>query len=259
MLQGAPNFRDLGGCIVVNGGTLRRGMVFRSQSLCEATDGDLEVVAGTGIGAVLDLRASEERARRPNRWPAGSEPRLIALPPPPGAEQADPEEWKRKVLDPGFDAERAKAEVVRQYRKMPKHFAPHLSELFAYLARPENGPILIHCEAGKDRTGFVCAMLMLALGAGRETVFADYLLSRKLYVIPDASSKIMKLFGQELPARAIEALRMMVAVRAEYLEAALQEIESTFGSMEAYLMQAAGVTPSTMRAAASCLVHKRCQ
>lgn len=252
-LEGAPNFRDIGGCMTAAGRAVRRGRIFRSQALADVTDHDLEVIGRLGIGAVLDLREPEER-HRPNRWPHTVPAQVISVDANPCVDVLRPAQLRRWLQDPGFEELRARSLVMGMYREMPRAYAPHLAALFAWLAGSSRPPVLIHCEAGKDRTGFVCAVLLLALGAPVQAVLTEYLLSRGRYRL----SALRKLVGEDQPPRADRALRVIAAVDADYLNAALHRIDARYGSLEAYLREGVGVTREQLRAVRSNLLEQGC-
>jgi protein-tyrosine phosphatase len=252
-LAGAPNFRDIGGCAAAAGRTVRRGRIFRSQVLTDATEHDLELIRQLGIGAVLDLRDPEER-RRPNRWPHAMPVQAVSVDARPPADGIRTAQLRRWLQDPGFEESRARSLVMGMYREMPRAYAPHLASLFALLAEPLAPPVLIHCEAGKDRTGFVCAILLLALEAPVQAVLAEYLLSRGRYRV----SALRKVVDEDLPPRADRALSVIAAVEADYLNAALHRIDARYGSLEAYLREGVGVTREQLRAVRSNLLEQRC-
>ncbi len=237
-LAGAPNFRDLGGCRGAGGGVVRPGRVFRSEALVRLTDEDLRRLAALDIELVCDLRAADERRRVRNLWPAGRAAKTLY------SAQADAlaavriSGWRERIADPAFDAAEARRWIVGAYGAMPCLFAGVLAELFAVLASPASPVTLVHCTAGKDRTGFVCAMLLFALGVSRDDVFENYLLTRSR--CPPAEL-VRGLLGDELdglPPRALDALLVMADVRVEYLMAALECIERDFGDIDAYFSRA---------------------
>lgn len=250
-LAGAPNFRDIGGCAASAGRTVRRGRIFRSQALADATEQDLEVIRRLGIGAVLDLREPEER-QRPNRWPHAMPAQVISVEATPPTDVIRPAQLRRWLQDPAFEESRARSLVMDMYREMPRAYAPHLAALFAWLAGSSRPPVLIHCEAGKDRTGFICGVLLLALGAPVQAVLAEYLLSRGRYRL----SALRKVVGEDLPPRADRALQVIAAVDAAYLTAALHWIDARHGSLEAYLCEGVGVTREQLRAVRSNLLER---
>lgn len=242
--EGAPNFRDLGAALAGRGPRLLPGRVFRSESLAGLTDADLAELRGLKIGLLYDLRAPDERERQPNRWPAGVPLETVA--------GLDGNElaavrfagWRQRLYDPGFDADAARHWLTSAYADMPRIFGSLLGAVFDRLAAPTPPAILLHCTAGKDRTGFVCAMLLFALEVPREDVFADYLLTGELRPPADL---LQTLLGDELHAlapAARAALGVMAGVDAAYLETALAAIGRQFGHVDAYLQQACGLTPA---------------
>lgn len=230
---------------------MRQGRIFRSQVLTDVTEHDLEVIRGLGIGAVLDLRDPEER-HRPNRWPPAMPAQAISVDGDPSVDGIRPAQLRRWLQDPGFEESRARCLVMGMYREMPRAYAPHLAALLARLAGRSCPPVLIHCEAGKDRTGFVCAVLLLALGAPVQAVLAEYLLSRGRYRV----SALRRVVGEDLPPRADRALRVIAEVDAAYLTAALHGIDARHGSLEAYLREGVGVTREQLRAVRSNLLEQ---
>jgi protein-tyrosine phosphatase len=252
ILAGAPNFRDIGGCATAAGRTVRRGRIFRSQVLADATEHDLDVLRGLEIGAVLDLRDPEERHRR-NRWPRGMRAQSIPVDAPRSVDGIRPSQLGSWLRDPSFDEASARSLVMGMYREMPRAYAPHLAALFTWLTERSRPPVLIHCEAGKDRTGFVCAILLLALGTPMKMVFADYLTSRGRY----RASALRKLVGGvDLQPGARQALGVFATVEVDFLSAALSQIDALHGSVEAYLRRGVGVTTAQLRAVQSNVLER---
>lgn len=155
-----------------------------------------------------------------------------------------PNHWTTCFLDPEFDGLRARRAMIDAYRTTPKAFGRPLAALFAHLEQQDSGGALIHCVAGKDRTGFVCAMLLWALGAPMASILDDYLLSAENFAPTGRLDELLSgLFGAEVPVRAKGAATVVGAVRSEYLEAAFDEIGSEFGSVDDYLTCVARLTP----------------
>jgi protein-tyrosine phosphatase len=124
----------------------------------------------------------------------------------------------------------------RLYRALVDQFRPQYRRFFSILAEAENGPILFHCSAGKDRTGVASALLLHALGVDRETVIDDYLLS----------GEYIKGKYRDWLAGAPH-LEPLMTVRPGYIAAALDEIETRFGGMDRYLREELGVRPEQLR------------
>ncbi len=242
-LAGAPNFRDMGGCRSAGGGVVRPGHVFRSEALARLTDEDLRQVAALGIELVCDLRVADERQRAKSRWPAGRVAKMLYNARADALSAVRISGWRERIADPAFDAEAARQWILGAYAAMPHLFAEVLAELFAALKSPASPVTLVHCTAGKDRTGFVCALLLFALGVSRDDVFQNYLLTR---VRCPPGVLVCRLLGDELdalPPRALDALLVMADVREEYLLATLDCIKRDFGGVDVYLRDACGLTP----------------
>lgn len=243
VLQGAPNFRDIGGYRGADGRTVRTGRLFRSEALARLTDADLAQVAALNITLLYDLRAADERTREPNRWPASQSVEALA-----GLESDELSAvrffgWRERITDPAFDAEAARQWILHAYGEMPRLFAGLLTSLLARLAASESPATLIHCTAGKDRTGFVCAILLFALGVSRDDVFENYLLTRLRRPPEELLHVLVGNDIDSLPARTHAALMTMADVREDYLGTALANIERNFRGIDNYLAVACDLGP----------------
>jgi protein-tyrosine phosphatase len=242
-LAGLPNFRDFGGHPTRDGRRVRHGLLYRSQSLHFATEEDLEQLARMNIRLVCDLRSRGERMRHPGRWHAGPDPVRLHLEINTDARAGNSEFVS--VVRTSPDRDGVYRGMLVNYRSMPKAFAPVLRDLLVHLTDAQHLPAVIHCHAGKDRTGFICAVILSALGVDREHVMADYLRTAQVLDHRQVSSGIAELFSHLIGAPlSPEALQPVVDVRAEYLEAALGQIDADFGSLDAYLEQVGGLTPA---------------
>lgn len=239
-LQGAPNFRDLGGYRSEDGRVVRRGLVYRSESLSYLTEADLETLRELGIGLVIDVRSAHERRTQPSRWPEGCALETLAC-----DVDADLRARNQPLIailraNPGPDGAR---ELLRQtYAMLPGAFAGRLGDFFAALARDACPPAVLHCTVGKDRTGFVAAMLLFALGVPREVVLDDYLATGRRPRNPRLAQALVEIvapqIGAEPDAATIDAL---LGVETEYLDTALARIDADYGSVERYLATAGGL------------------
>jgi protein-tyrosine phosphatase len=235
--EGVRNFRDFGGYETRDGARIRTGHLLRSGHFAEATDGDVAALDRLGCSFVVDMRRPEERQRQPNRWPGEGVRVHISD----RAERfAAPEVRFFKIGE--IDAAAADRFMCAEYAAIA--YEPRLTDLFAaYLngLLEAEGPAVAHCASGKDRTGILSAVLLLALDAPREAVFADYeATNRAVDVearIPRVKGAMEKYSGRSVP---IEAVRPFVAVKADYLASALQAIEEKNGSVAGYLRDAVG-------------------
>jgi protein-tyrosine phosphatase len=239
-LEGAPNFREFGGVPTADGRRVVRGRLFRSDTIDRLGARDIERIEALGISLICDIRSPLERTEAPNRW---REARGIAeIHIDTSAEMRHANEGMLEKLRPDPTPARAVAMMREIYRTMPQAFAGKLGGLVNHLLAPACHRVVIHCAAGKDRTGFVCALLLLALDVPREAVYRDFELS----ATPQRSARLRELarapmqeaFGAPPHPELVDAL---LGVREEYLDIALDNLQANYGSVIGYLEQAAGL------------------
>lgn len=233
-----PNFRDVGGLSTVDGQRVRVGLLYRSVGLAGLDDDALAWLGGLGLRTVFDLRTAPERKRHASHAPDGA--RIVALDVLADAGRADPAAFYVLMQDPprasvelaGDASERFFLDTYRDFVRLPSARAA-FSRLYRELAREDVLPALVHCTTGKDRTGWAVAALQLALGVPQDVVEAEYL--RSDAEIRAAYGFIIDDFVAKGGDRAV--IEPLVGARAGYLEAALDEVRSTHGSIEAYLSE----------------------
>jgi protein-tyrosine phosphatase len=241
-LQGAPNFRDLCGARTVEGREVRHGVLYRSEVLSSLTESDRVTLGGLRIGSVFDLRNPSERAATPSEWPDASH----GIPVRSMAEDlmvpgADLRQFVSRVREGTLVEDEVRDLMFATYRSMPVHFSGMLRALFDTLVRQPDAATLVHCTAGKDRTGFVCAMVLSAVGAPIVEVTRDYLASRRFYSTQRLLKQLERLSGRPLAPRLANAVAELAQVKAAYLDVALGEIRRVWGSVETYLLGEAGL------------------
>lgn len=233
------NFRDYGDYAGPAGRRVTRGRLFRSAHQARVTDADLERLGGLGIGTIVDLRRPGERRDQPSKRPLGWAGRVLESDL--GADGEAPHITFLKTSDLTVDAGRRFMTGV--YRELP--FEPAHLDLFAryFRALGENdGAVLIHCAAGKDRTGTLAALTHHLLGVHHDDMVADYLLTNVAVDLERMAPKVARQL-QTMTGRtaAHDAVVAFLGVEPVYLETALAEIEARHGSVDAYLEQALGV------------------
>ncbi|MFT4117051.1 tyrosine-protein phosphatase [Bradyrhizobium sp.] len=216
-LQGASNFRDLGGYPTADGRVTRWRHLFRSNHLGQLTTADIEIVRALGVRSAFDFRGVEERA-------AGvcmmNDITVHSLPIEPTVVAA-----LRAELAQGTLTAPVALDIMREsYRNYVRHNTHSFRTLFGHLLE-DRAPLVIHCTAGKDRTGFASALILHALGVPDHVIAEDYLLTNRHYK-RDLSS------ASDLPADVLNAIG---SVEASYLAAAFEAVGSEYGDLDTYL------------------------
>lgn len=245
-LEGIHNFRDYGG-YAARGGRVRRAMLYRSGQHQNATDTDLAAVDRLDIRTVIDLRGDTERRDMPcRRGEAFCGTVLFEPGETAGQELAPHEEAGQGTGGQGIaTADEARAAMMRLYAAMP--FRPvligSLRLYFDALATRE-GASLLHCLAGKDRTGFAVALLHTLLGVHHDDMMADFLLTNtagdQQARVAAAAVSIRERYGPQMTDAAIVAL---MSVEAPWLDTAMASLRERHGSVETYADEVLGVTP----------------
>ncbi len=244
-LEGAPNFRDLGGYATEDAHSVKWGLFYRSDDLADLTDADLEKVAGLGIKLVCDFRAEAEKQAEPDRLPATRTPATAAFPI--GAESFLVNDLRERISSGDLDGLDLRGMMIEGNRQFATTFAAQYAAMFERVTKPENLPAVVHCTAGKDRAGFASAMILSVLGVPRETVMEDFLLTN--HYTAAATEKRLRMIRLFSLFRAdTDALRPLFGVEPAYLEAAFEAIEKTHGGFDAYRRDALGLDDAEVEA-----------
>lgn len=215
------NFRDFGAYKTHDGETVAQGKLYRSAHLNNLSEAELSAVSDLKIGLVVDLRHRPERDRQPSRYPVKDEARVLAYPSPNEGEPskvAPHEAFMEKELNTAQDAHDY---MMRSYsiRANDTGFQTIFRDTLLHMA-VTGEPILVHCAAGKDRTGTLVSLIQGLLGVGEKDIAEDYLLTNKAVNIDSflkpAAAMFTKRYGRDIDP---EALRPMFGVKAEYLQA----------------------------------------
>ena len=240
---GAHNFRDLGGYPTVRGGRTRWGTVYRADGLQELTAADIVRYEALGIRSMFDLRRDQEREERPNRVP--SVPLCIMKP----VDQSGVVDPAPTYCDTRVSGEES---LLSVYRSMLWNSASVLGTVIGRIVAPGGTPVGFHCHAGKDRTGFVAAILLEAVGVDRNVVLDDYELTATYQRPARHTDSFERLVARGMAAEA--ALGMMGAPRWAMAET-LAELDATFGGARRYLTDRGGVDDNTLQLLEETLVE----
>jgi protein-tyrosine phosphatase len=243
-IASVPNLRDVGGYSTRDGTVVRRGLVFRSDQLNPITPDDMKKIAALGLKENFDLRTEAERDKLPDQLPPGvKEIWLDVLADDKGAGPAhvmellaDPKK-ANAVLGSGKAADQF-ITAYREFTRLPSANSAY-RELFLKLGAQE-GPSqisLFHCTTGKDRTGWAGAALLTLLGVPKDVVYQDYLRSND-YILPAYKDFIDHFVagGGDL-----SIMHDILGVKAEYLDASFDEVNTRYGSIEGYFEKGLGI------------------
>ena len=222
-LAGASNFRDLGGYIGHGGRTVRWRKIFRSNHLGRLTTLDIKVLRELGVRSAFDFRGKDERSEAPC---GVEEIETHSLPVEPTVVAA------LRAIHAGRPATSDDAlEVMRDsYRGYVEHSTERFRALFSHLLE-DRAPLIVHCTAGKDRTGFACALILHTLGVNDETIAEDYLMTNQFYRRDPSTSS-------DLPE---EVRQVLGTVQASFLAAAFETIDAGYGGLDNYLRDGLGI------------------
>ncbi len=229
MLSGASNVRDLGGYFTKEGRRVRRGLLYRADSLAKLTRTDLRILAGRGLSTVVDFREEYEVSRAPDRVPPGAMRHWIPV----NVGGEDIREELRNVI-----RGTSRSDTSQMLVEVGKAFVIDHADAFAswfrlLLTGEEPTPHLFHCSAGKDRTGFAAAVMLLMLGVPVESVTYDYLATNR-FLTRFVQSTIRKVQIAALSRRKAEFVRPLLIADERYLRASIDTLNAKFGSVDGF-------------------------
>ncbi len=245
LLDRSHNFRDIGGLPTRFGASMPSGLFYRSDSLHRLTLEDNEKLQRLGIRLIVDLRTPNERKRRVFRIPRESGIRVESIPIYPISE--DPTSFRRMVWFlsgrfRNFDFEQFMFEF---YDRIAFEHSQQIRRVIELLASQHNRPAIIHCTGGKDRTGWISALLQALAGVPRKRILEDYLLTnRNISSVVEQSGKAIRRyvpFGIRL-----HSIEPVMEARREYLLRTLDRVSGRYGTMERYLTQGCGIPHGTV-------------
>ena len=241
-IASVPNLRDVGGLPIADGRTVRTGLLYRSAALDGLDAADAAAFAGLGIRTIYDFRTDAERVQRPDRVPPGT--RHVAADVLENMAGHKPGQIMAIMRNPAtahaaFGDGKGTAMFVDQYRDFVRLDSARraFGQAFASVIDEGSRPVLIHCTGGKDRTGWAAAALQLVLGVPADLVMADYLASND-HLRPGFESHFAEF---EASGDDSEVLSSFLWVRPEYLDAGMDEMRRTFGTLDRYFVDGLGL------------------
>lgn len=224
LMDNCPNLRHLGGYQSLTGGKIKDLTLFRSGTLSELSDLDLQRLEDLNLSVIVDFRRQSEIANNPNRLPEKLRIRQRQLNICPGS-------LAEAFAHQSAEHMHSHMQEINQSLALEQQSA--YSAFFEELLNLNGGGLLFHCTAGKDRTGFAAALIMMALEIPRETILEDYLLTAQYFVAEEQAKTFMP---RMMEYQVTEAeLLPVLSTKPEYLLSAFSSIDTHFDNEQAYL------------------------
>lgn len=230
VLQGAQNFRDIGGYQTKEGRLVRWGQIYRSADISKLTDQDLKQLEALHLSMVCDLRGPSEIQNSPDRLPTGA--RYLNLP-------AGSENLPSAMSYGKLNTDSLMRSMYSNVSFLQAKYKPMFEQL---MVLPENNALMFHCTAGKDRTGLAAALILSALGVEENIIIADYEATN--YYWKSTQEKMTKMMIQS--GMSAEKAKAMLGANRSYMETFLATIKKQYGSMDVFLAQELGLNATKL-------------
>lgn len=236
-LLGSPNFRDLGGYETIDGRHLRWGRVFRSGKLSTLSPQDIVAVNRLGLTLVCDFRQVSEQQLDPSHL-GDNHPAIIqGLPIAPGSS----ENFMSNLLEGIIDLKNSAEFMQTINRDFVINHLHQYARMFALMLQQQHR-VLVHCAAGKDRTGFAAALILDVLGVPEEAIIEDYLLTNRYFPVDEELQRLSKTFTDRSGKSVPEAImRPLLEVHPDYIRACFDEIDQRYHSRQQFYATALGL------------------
>ena len=239
-----PNFRDMGGLQTVDGRRMKSGVLYRSDNPSKLSKEEIDRLRALQLKLIIDLRTPNERKNKVLKLDDSDRTRTIHVP----ILQNDRDYTKLQFLWMMLRSARTmdcEQMMLSFYRKMVSVDLGEIRYIINLLADEENLPALVHCRGGKDRTGILTALIQLLAGVSQEAVMENYLLSNK-FIEEDMRRASFFIRGMSLFQLSGERIRPLLEARESYLKAALDEIFSSYKSIEDYFIMGCGMRETVL-------------
>ena len=233
-LRGMCNLRDLGGYATDDGRIVKWGVLYRSDAVRPGNPDSLAALVRMRLVTIIDFRSAEERGRIPDLLPENQTIRLVSIPVFDGPTSIENvvKEHLRAGTAGTIDT---KSLFIEAYEQLPRDFLPQFKAFVREVMDAGGKPVLFHCAAGKDRTGFASALLLRMLDVPASTVLEDYMLSNRYMMKFKFSIRLM--FRIRYGAKAYRVMKSLAPITPEFMEAAFGNIDALYGSFDNFVRQ----------------------
>jgi protein-tyrosine phosphatase len=239
--RGIANFRDLGGYPAADGKRVKWGILYRSGHLAKATSSDLNTLQALNIETVIDFRSAQEKEKEPDRLPNTGSIKTLALPMLDVVNEAMSKEIHAVVENKNYHDFDPDQKMMAMYQLIASEYAAEYQLFMQTILAAEGKPVLWHCTAGKDRTGFGAAILLRLLGVSHQVILEDYLLSNKYAAKRRSLILFLRLTkGKEI----IKIAKKMMSVDKTWIQAAFHAVDQQWGSFENYAKEGLALSPA---------------
>ena len=238
--EGIDNFRDLGGYRTENGRQLKWGVLYRSGTFADASRGDQQVLSQLGLSSLIDFRSVAEKEDEPNQLPEPAPFAIVEIPTLDGGDNDISSEIMARLENGSFGDFNPDAFMREANRQFATRFTPQYATFMQVVLNAKGEPVVWHCSAGKDRSGYAAAIVLRILGVPVKTILSDYLMSREPALAARQRELLMlRLFKGEAAAAKLEVL---LGVEEPWLQAAFAEIDKNHGGFDTYVHQGLGLS-----------------
>ncbi|MGG0638545.1 tyrosine-protein phosphatase [Bacillus altitudinis] len=231
------NFREVGGLQTTDQMVIKQGMIYRSADLSRLTKQDIMTFSTLGIQTICDLRTSSERKSHPPK--IMEHDKIVHIPMQPDSMM--PSKWTmfRMLIAEGKSL--SFTPIMKDvYQSMLYERKKEIQQLFTLLSDEKNYPLMLHCTSGKDRTGFLSALIQLAAGVPVHTVLSEYMRSNEgVKILVKRQERFVRMMSLYRVSK--EQIQPLLGVQQDYLEDVLNEMMDTYGNAERYLLEACDV------------------
>ncbi len=251
--EGITNFRDMGGYPTTDGHTVKWGKLYRSGTFAHTSRSDLGALQKLNLSVLIDFRSLAEKEEEPNVLPDPTGFRIVEIPTLDDGNEAMFGEIMERIESGNFDGFDPNESMLEANRQFAGKFTPKFREFIHIIVDEGGQPVVWHCTAGKDRTGFAAAILLRILGVPQDIIMADYMESKSHALAARKNDmRLLRLFkGDE----AADKLTIMLGVEEAWLKAGFEKIDQQWGSFDSYVTSGLQLSPADVARLRSTLLE----